>query len=126
MLGAPDAVADPAALPGVHHDDEIGRSGTVHAQELRPMRREIDAVTRRRGDRLGWRRASRLHGLGTQDHDFHSVTLFLRRGDVRHRQIPVREQDLEPPLFLTFVRLLVRPELTDPGFLLRIRRRRHG
>src|ERR1700722_7553676 len=39
--------------------------------------------------------------------------LFPRRGDIRHRQVPVGEQDLETALFLTLVSRLVRPELLD-------------
>src|SRR5271157_604123 len=39
--------------------------------------------------------------------------LFLGGRDIGHRQVPVAQQDLESPLFLALVSLLIGPELLD-------------
>ena len=48
------------------------------------------------------------------------IRLFCRRCDIRHRKIPVGQQNLEPPLFLAIVGILVWPELPDQAFFVRI------
>src|ERR1039457_7302952 len=54
------------------------------------------------------------------------AALFLRRRDVRSRGVPVQQQNLEPPLFLSLVSLLVGPEIFDHALFGGIGRRRQG
>src|SRR5689334_21425125 len=46
------------------------------------------------------------------------VSLLCRRRNLRYWTIPMRLQDLKPPLLLTFVGLLVRPQLLNERLLL--------
>src|ERR1039458_4619374 len=52
--------------------------------------------------------------------------LLLRRCNIGQRQIPMPQQNLEPPLFFALVSLLVGPKLPDQPLLVRIRGCRQG